>query len=159
MKRAVFPGSFDPFTTAHREIVRNAYPFFDITILICSNGNKNSGMFNINERKEMIQNAIGKSDTVRVDVCNGLLTDYCKWFDIEYVIRGIQYKNVAEELDLAHIYYEDQRLETVFFPTYKPELEHVSSTRVREYIKYNGFWESCVPQDNINFIQTWIQRH
>lgn len=159
MKKAIFPGSFDPFTTAHREIVRNAYPFFDITILICNNGNKGKGMFNTEDRKEMIQNAIGKSDTVRVDVCTGLVTDYCKLFDIEYVIRGIQYKNAAEELDLAHIYYDDQRLETVFFPNCNPKLEHVSSSRVREYIIHNGFWESCVPSDNINFIQTWIQKH
>ncbi len=159
MKKAIFPGSFDPFTTAHMEIVRNAYPFFDITILICNNGNKGKGMFNTEDRKEMIQNAIGKSDTVRVDVCTGLVTDYCKLFGIEYVIRGIQYKNAAEELDLAHIYYDDQRLETVFFPTCNPQLEHVSSSRVREYIKHNGFWEACVPKDNMNFIQSWIQKH
>lgn len=146
---AVFPGSFDPFTRAHLELVRNAGKFFDITILICQNSSKAGGMFTPQQRKEIIDRCISDDEKahVKVEIHEGLVSDYCAANDIKYIIRGIQYKNAAEEIDLAHIWYQDENIKTVFFPTYITDYEHVSSSRVREYIK-NGstIWVNYVPE-------------
>lgn len=152
-KRAVFPGSFDPFTRAHNELCIEASRFFDITILICGNPNKNSGLFSVYERKEIIEQCIGSDpDRIKVEIWNGLTTDYCDINDIKYVIRGINYSNAAEELDLANIYYEENRVKTVFFPTYRLDFKNLRSSRVREYIKKGGSWEPLVPKECIDKI-------
>lgn len=158
-KKAVFPGSFDPFTEAHKELCIEASRFFDITILICGNPNKDGGMFDLNTRKNIILDFVGEdSEGVEVVIWNGLVSDYCDKYDIKYVIRGIQYKNAAEELDLSNIYYEESKLRTVFFPTYKPQNQYVSSTRVREHIlKGNSTWQQFVPFPCVDRISKYIQ--
>ena len=158
-QKAVFPGSFDPFTEAHKELCIEASHFFDITILICGNPNKDNGMFDVATRQEIITDSIGEnSEGMRVDVWNGLVSDYCNIHDIDYVIRGIQYKNAAEELDLSNIYYEESKLRTVFFPTYKPQNQYISSTRVREHIiKGNDTWKRFVPAPCIDRIDNHIK--
>ena len=153
-KKAVFPGSFDPFTRAHYELCCEASRFFDITILICSNPHKNSGLFTVDERKDIIEHCIDDSDTdrIKVEIWDGLTTDYCDANEIEFAIRGIDYGNAAEELDLANIYYDESRVKTVFFPTYRPEHKNVRSSRVREYITKGGSWQKFVPKECIDKI-------
>lgn len=162
---AVFPGSFDPFTLAHYELAFEASKFFKVIILICHNPGKSSGMFTPNERKNIItyalSGAIGEgefnAEDIAVDVCYGLVSDYCEQNNISHVIRGIQYKNAAEELDLASIYYDDAKIKTLFFPTYSQKLKCVSSTRIREYIKNNNKqWKRFVPSEAVSIIQTYI---
>ena len=68
------------------------------------------------------------------------------------MIRGINYSNAAEELDLANIYYEESRVKTVFFPTYRLDFKNIRSSRVREYIKKGGSWEPLVPKECIDKI-------
>ena len=164
---AVFPGSFDPFTRAHEELLREASRFFKVVVLICVNPNKGGGMFSIEERKTMILNHIVENnECIGVDVCTGITTEYCRLHKINYIIRGIQYKNAAEELDLSHIYYEENGIKTVFFPTYDRDYENVSSTRVRAYINYNVqneghglyLWKNYVPTRNREYIMRWIER-
>lgn len=157
---AVFPGSFDPYTISHNDLVVEASKFFRIYILICANPGKPSGMFTPSERKDIILSAF-KHDTlnsVEVVVWPGLVTDYCIENHIEYVIRGIQYKNAAEELDLSHIYHDDANLKTVFFPAYDATHEHISSTRIREYIKHhNQNWKWFVPTQAIDTIENFAE--
>ena len=160
---AVFPGSFDPYTLAHHELVLNASKFFRVVILVCHNPAKNTGMFTIDERLSFISKTLQFVDktedepVIECDDWTGLVTDYCRENNIKYIIRGIQYKNAAEELDLAHIYYDDGQIKTIFFPTYNLEHLHISSTRVREYIKnYNQTWEYMVPAQSVETIRTCI---
>lgn len=157
---AIFPGSFDPFTLAHYELAIEASKIFKVIILVCHNPDKNSGMFTRVERENIIINTLKSNpeiNDIAVDTCTGLVTEYCKQNNINYVIRGIQYKNAAEELDLASIYYDDANIKTVFFPTYSTKLKNVSSTRVREYIKnYNQRWKQFVSDGSIELIQTYI---
>ena len=156
---AIFPGSFDPYTIAHNDLVIEASKFFHVTILICVNPYKNYGMFTPEERKQIILSAFKyyTPDSVSVEIWPGLVTDYCKEHNIRYIVRGLQYKNATEELDLTHIYYDDAGLKTVFFPTYNIAHEHISSTRVREYINnHNSFWKKFVPSHAIDAIQFYI---
>ena len=155
---AVFPGSFDPYTTAHRELVLNASKFFNVCILIAVNPNKGAGMFTPEERKEIIMKTIGddEHDNIKVDITDRLVSEYCWDNDINYIIRGIRYNNAAEELDLAHIYFEDNMIKTIFIPTYNRDNEHVSSTRVREYIKRNNMTAAfgMIPRESRPYIQS-----
>lgn len=157
---AVFPGSFDPYTIAHNDLVVEASKFFRITILICANPGKPSGMFTPEERKQIILSAFKyyTPDSISVEIWPGLVTEYCEKNNIKYIVRGIQYKNATEELDLSHIYHEDAGLKTIFFPTYNTAHEHVSSTRIREYIKnYNQLWEYFVPTHAVNTMRLFIE--
>ena len=157
---AIFPGSFDPYTVAHNDLVVEASKFFHLTILICANPDKPSGMFTPVERKQIILSSFRyyTPDSVSVEIWPGLVTDYCEKNNIKYIVRGIQYKNAAEELDLSHVYHEDTGLKTVFFPTYNTAHEHISSTRVREYIKnQNSMWEHFVPTHAVNTMRLFIE--
>lgn len=157
---AVFPGSFDPYTIAHNDLVLEASKFFRVHILICANPDKPSGMFTPSERKDIITSVFKCCYPISVEIVvwPGLVTDYCIENHIEYVIRGIQYKNAAEELDLSHIYHDDANLKTVFFPTYDATHEHISSTRIREYIKHhNQNWKWFVPNLAIDTIENFVE--
>lgn len=159
--KSVFPGSFDPFTLAHKELVSNASKFFDVVILIAVNPDKGKGMFTLDQRKDIIETCIknNKWKNIRVDVTDGLIYEYCIDHDIEYVLRGIQYKNAASEIDLAHVYFEDGSIKTVFFPTYKQEYERISSTRVREYIKRgDSLWTNHVPPETRCYIRDILKQ-
>ena len=152
---AIFPGSFDPITKAHMEIIDRARTLYDkVIVLVCTNVSKNY-MFTQPERVALIQDAINKSGwvehdrlgTVEVDSTNGLVVDvamdFINYYDVIDIVRGIRPSNAAEEISLAQIYQEDwgtvdQRLRTTFFPV-STMLTNISSTRVRNYIRV-GSW-------------------
>ena len=151
--KAVFPGSFDPFTKAHKRLCSEATNIgFDVTILICGNPNKGGGMFTVNERKEIIEQCFYPEDRVNVEIWDGLLTDYCNKHAICYAIRGIDYTNASEELDLANIYYEENCVHTIFFPIVQTQYKYDRSSRVREYINKGRHWESYVPEECVSKI-------
>lgn len=156
-QRAVFAGSFDPFTMAHLEICRKARDFFKVTVLICVNPNKSNSMFTAEERKEMIDLLFKDTDLVDVDICYGMLADYCKSHKIRYVVRGLRYTNAIEEIELANIYHEDG-VETVMFPLCDGKYANVSSTRIREYIKYGWDWKRFVHHKLHAMIEESLQR-
>lgn len=152
--KAVFPGSFDPFTKAHERLCSDATNIgFDVTILICGNPNKGGGMFNVNERKEIIEQCFYPEDRVKVEIWDGLVTDYCDQHGICYIIRGIDYSNANEELDLANIYFDESSIRTLFFPLVQNKFKYIRSSRVREYIKkHEGMWISYVPDKCVSKI-------
>lgn len=146
--RAVFAGSFDPFTEAHLDLCKTASKLFDITILVCYNPKKGNGMFHWLDREKMIKSLLSEIEGASVDVYMGAGAQYCKDFGIKYAIRGIRYTNAAEEIELAGIYNEDG-VKTVMFPVYDPKYINVSSTRVREYIRCGLNWTRFVPEQII----------
>jgi pantetheine-phosphate adenylyltransferase len=129
--RALFPGSFDPVTPGHRDVLRRAALLFDeVVVCVMANPHK-TGRFPITERLDRLRVAAGGLTNVMVDShVGGLLVDYCRLAGIDVVVRGI--RNVHDfdyELSMARANHELAGVET-FFLAADPEQAHVSSTLV-----------------------------
>jgi pantetheine-phosphate adenylyltransferase len=152
MKKAVFPGSFDPFTIGHESIVRRAIPLFDeIVIAVGYNVNK-KGYFTLEDRKRWIKNVFADEPKIKVDHFEGLTIDYCKKADAGYLLRGLrtsadfEYERAIAQVNKAM----HEGIETVFFLT-MPEHTPVTSTIVRDIIRNGGDASKFLPKGmNIN---------
>ena len=151
-KIAVFPGSFDPFTTGHESIVKRALPLFDkIIIAIGYNANKKD-FFSLEVRTEWINKVFANYDKVVVDSFEGLTVDFCKQVDAKYLLRGLRTAIDFEyERSIAQMNkYMSDGIESVFLLT-TPELTPVNSTTVRDIIRHGGDASKFVPKEiNIN---------
>ena len=116
MKRALFPGSFDPITLGHFDIIRRALALFDeIVVAIGVNGDKNY-MFTVEQRKEFIEKAFADEPKVKVSTYQGLTVDYCREIDAQFILRGL--RNPADfefEKAIAHTNRTLSKIETVFW--------------------------------------------
>jgi pantetheine-phosphate adenylyltransferase len=152
MKKAVFPGSFDPFTIGHESIVRRAIPLFDeIIIAVGYNVNK-KGYFTLDDRKRWIKNVFADEPKIKVDHFEGLTIDYCKKAGAGYLLRGLrtsadfEYERAIAQVNKAM----HEGIETVFFLT-MPEHTPVTSTIVRDIIRNGGDASKFLPKGmNIN---------
>lgn len=147
MKRtAVFPGSFDPFTLGHENIVRRAILLFDeVIIAIGHNTNKNY-YFPLDKRKAWIEAVFNGEPAVRVAVYNGLTVDFCKQQGAAFIIRGLRNTTDFEfERNIAQMNAAiNNVVETVFIIT-APQLAPISSTIVREIIHNGGDVSQFIP--------------
>ena len=138
-KTAVFPGSFDPITIGHHSIILKALPIFDEIIVAVGDNTTKKYMFDKNKRLSFVEQAFSSEPKVRVESYNGLTVEFCKKYEVRYILRGL--RNAADfefEKNIAHMNHAmDDSIETVFFVT-DPGLSPVSSTIVREIIKNNG---------------------
>jgi len=152
MKKAVFPGSFDPFTVGHESIVRRAIPLFDeIIIAVGYNVNK-KGYFTLEDRKRWIKNVFADEPKIKVDHFEGLTINYCKEAGAGYLLRGLrtsadfEYERAIAQVNKAM----HEGIETVFFLT-MPEHTPVTSTIVRDIIRNGGDASKFLPKGmNIN---------
>jgi len=147
MRVAVFPGSFDPITKGHIDLVRRAQDLFDkIIVAVGVNANKKS-LFSLEQRLEWLNMVFEKDEHILVDHFTGLTVNFCKEQKANYLLRGLRnasdfdYEKTISQLN--HIIGDE--LETVFLIS-KPEYSHVSSTIVREIIKGKGDVSSFVPE-------------
>lgn len=133
MRIAVFPGSFDPLTKGHEEIIRKALPLFDkLYVAIGENANKKS-CFPLSQRLKWIQQVFANESKVETTVYEGLTVEFCQKVQARYIVRGLRNPlDFQYEKDIAEA---NRRLapevETVFLLS-SPELSHVSSTLVKE---------------------------
>lgn len=145
MKKAVFPGSFDPITLGHEDVITRAIPLFDeIIIAIGINADKKY-MFSLEQRKQFIKECFKEYDNVKVVAYEGLTVDYCKKNDIEYIVRGL--RNPADfefEKAIAHTNRDLAPVETVFLLT-AAKTSYISSSIVRDVLRNNGDVSSLVP--------------
>ena len=138
-RKAVFPGSFDPITTGHVDLVRRALPLFDEIIIAIGINSQKQTLFEVEERKKWIENVFADEPRIRVDVFEGLTVHFCKKVGAHYLIRGLRnasdfdYEKTISQLN--HIV--GDQVETVFLIS-RPEFSHISSTIVREIIKGGG---------------------
>jgi pantetheine-phosphate adenylyltransferase len=139
MKIAVFPGSFDPFTIAHQDLIKRALPLFDkIYIAIGINSSK-VGMMDVDSRKISISELYSNNDQVEVSFYNGLTVDYCQSIGANYIIRGVRngtdldYENIIAQNNLILA----PQIETYFLLSRSGEA-HISSTIVRDIWKNGG---------------------
>lgn len=146
MKRAVFPGSFDPITLGHYDIINRALPLFDeIIIAIGINAEKNY-MFSIEERKKFIEKSFVNQPKVKVITYEGLTIDLCKNQKADFILRGL--RNPADfefEKAIAHTNRTLSKIETVFLLT-AANTSFISSSIVRDVIRNGGDVTRLVPE-------------
>jgi pantetheine-phosphate adenylyltransferase len=148
MNIAVYPGSFDPVTYGHLDIIKRASRMFDEVIVAVMCNSAKSPLFTLDERVKMIRDSVEGLSNVKIESFGGLLIDYCKANDIHIVIRGLRAITDFEyELQIAQTNKELSRgqVDTVFLTT-SLEYSYLSSSVVKEIASYNGDITPCVPQ-------------
>lgn len=150
MKRAIFPGSFDPITLGHFDIIKRGSELFDeIIVAIGVNADKNY-MFTIAERITFIEEAFKDDPKVKVLTYEGLTVDFCKEVDADFILRGL--RNPADfefEKAIAHTNRQLTNMETVFLLT-AAGTSFISSSIVRDVIRNKGDYTVLVP-DSVRF--------
>lgn len=146
MKRAIFPGTFDPFTTGHYSVVQRALTFMDEVIIgIGINESKNTH-FPIDRRVQVIQDFYKDEPRIKVMAYSNLTVDFAQEVGAKFVIRGIRtVKDFEYEESIADINRKLAGLETILLFT-EPELSCVSSTLVRELLSYNKDISQFIPK-------------
>lgn len=143
---AVFPGTFDPITTGHVDIVKRALPLFDRIIIGIGVNSKKSTFFTLEQRQDWIREVFKDDPNVSVESFKGLTVDFCHSKNAGYLLRGLRngsdfdYEKTISQIN--HIV--GKNIETIFLIS-KPELSHVSSSIVREVIAAGGDVSSFVP--------------
>lgn len=148
MKIAIYPGSFDPITLGHLDIIRRAALCFDkVFVCVMDNCDKKSHMFPAEKRLEMLRRSVEELPNVEAELYRGLLADYAREKGGHVIVKGLRN---ATDFDLEYQMAAINRgiwaeLETVFLPA-SVEYQHFSSTMVREMIRYRQPLEKYVPR-------------
>jgi pantetheine-phosphate adenylyltransferase len=148
MKIAVYPGSFDPVTFGHLDIISRASKMFDEVIVAVMCNSAKTPLFSLDERVKMLQESVKDLSNVKIESFSGLLIDYCKSADIHIVIRGLRAITDFEyELQIAQTNKElsHNQVDTVFLTT-SLKYSYLSSSVVKEIASYNGDISPCVPE-------------
>lgn len=146
-KIALIPGTFDPVTIGHLEIVSFASAIFDeVVVCICSNPDK-TNLFAESDRRRMLEKAVASFPNVHVDVHHGMTADYAVAIGAEYIVRGIRNaKDTAYELEMANFNLNYRGIRTLFVPA-RAAIADVSSTAVREKLAKGESVTDMVPID------------
>jgi pantetheine-phosphate adenylyltransferase len=145
MKRAVFPGSFDPITLGHCDIINRGTELFDELIIAIGENLSKNYLFSLEQRKAFIENIFSDNKKIKVFIYSGLTTDFCKKIKANYILRGLRNSSDFEyENSIAQTNKKTGEIETVFLLS-SPEKSFISSSIVREIIKHNGKFEDLVP--------------
>ena len=145
MKRAVFPGSFDPLTLGHQDIVERGATIFDEIIVGIGHNAEKSHMFTIKQRKQFIAQCFQDNPKVKVLDYQGLTIDFCKSVGANYLLRGVRNNGDFEfEKAIARTNRELSNIETVFLLT-SIQTSFISSSIVREIIRNKGDYKRFVP--------------
>lgn len=151
-KKAVFPGSFDPITLGHFDIIERGIKLFDeVVVAIGINADKKY-MFSLEERKQFIEKAFENNPQVSVITYEGLTIDLCKKIKADFILRGL--RNPADfefEKAIAHTNRRLSKIETVFLLT-AAKTSYISSSIVRDVIRNGGEYEMLVP-DSVRISQ------
>lgn len=150
---AVFPGSFDPITNAHVDIILRAVSLFDeIHITLALNSSK-TPLLSIETRQTMLEEIFKGNPSIRVASYTGLTVNYCKEIGASYILRGL--RNAAD-FDFENAIAQNNRqleptIETILLPA-SPGFGHISSTIVRDILKHRGSIKHLVPKEVLNYM-------
>ena len=145
MKRVVCPGSFDPITYGHLDIVERASSIFDEVVIAVMVNKTKQTLFTVEERMEMTKEVTSKFPNVKVDSWSGLLVDYCKKNDISIIVKGLRaVTDFDYELQMSQINLQLQGVETLFLST-APAHSFLSSSLVKEIASHGGDVSSYIP--------------
>ena len=146
MKKAVFPGSFDPITIGHVDIVKRAIKVFDEIIIAVGDNTDKKYMFPKEKRVEFVKQTFNNYNNIKVESYDGLTVDFCKKNNTEFMIRGL--RNPADfefEKSIALTNREMTDIETIFFLT-SPDNSFISSSIVRDLIRNSGDYKLFIPK-------------
>jgi len=147
MKTAVFPGSFDPFTLGHFDVLQRALSLFDKVIIAIGDNKNKKTLFPVEARKAMIEQAIQEySEKVEVMVYENLTIDFCQQQNAQFIIRGIR---TVSDFDFENMvaqanYKLSPEVQTIFFPS-RPEHSFISSSVVRDVLLHGGDVSDFIP--------------
>ena len=145
MKKAVFPGSFDPITLGHCEIIEKACEIFDELIISVGNNSDKNYKFSLDQRLKFISNEFKNNPKVYIEKYEGLTVDFCKNKNIKHIVRGL--RNPADfefEKKIALFNSSLENIETIFLLT-SPNNAFISSSMVREIMDNGGNFKKFVP--------------
>lgn len=147
MKTAVFPGSFDPFTLGHMDVLRSALMLFDKVVIAVGNNVQKNGFFTIEERIGIIKSATVNMSNVEVYSYTGLTIDFCKKMNIKFIVRGLR---TTTDFELERVVAQANSkmaydILTVFIPA-GHEYSFISSTVVRDVLLNGGDASSFMPE-------------
>ncbi|CAB4884473.1 unannotated protein [freshwater metagenome] len=149
MKRAVCPGSFDPITFGHLDIIERASKQFDEVIVAVFVNRKKEGLFSVQERLDLIAANVAQYKNVKVDSGAGLLVDYCKAKNVDVIVKGLRaVTDFDYELQMAQVHTQASGVETMFMAT-SPAHSFLSSSIVKELAHHGGDVSTMVPA-NVN---------
>ena len=156
MKIGVYPGSFDPFTIGHLDVLKNATELFDIVYVAVLNNSAKSPVFSVQERVDMIDRVIEAEGfrNVRSGSFSGLLVDYAKELNAHYIIRGLRAITDFEyefQINAVNRHLRPE-INTIYFMA-NPAHSFLSSSNVREIGEMGGSIEGLVPSCNINYLR------
>ena len=146
MKKALFPGSFDPITLGHLDIIKRSFPLFDEIVIAIGVNSEKKYMFTLDERKQFIEETFKDEPTVSVITYEGLTIDLCHKLNANFILRGL--RNPADfefEKAIAHTNRRLSKIETVFLLT-AADTSYISSSIVRDVIRNGGEYELLVPK-------------
>lgn len=146
MRIAVYPGSFDPITVGHLDIIRRLIPLYDEVVVLVSHSTNKSYLFGAEERKEMLEESFHGMPNVRVDIYEGLTVDYLKKINAKVIVRGLRAvvdfeyemamanmnKKLAPEIETALIFAS-------------PDCYYISSRAIKEIARFGGNLDGLVP--------------
>ena len=142
MRTAICPGSFDPITLGHLNIIRRTADIFDeVVVCVMKNASKTSPMFSVEERADMVRRVVANYPNVRVETPDGLLAEYAKQFDRATVVKGLR---AASDFDYE--FQMNPSMETMFL-TASEKYTFLSSSIVREMAKYGADLTGFVPEE------------
>ena len=146
MRRAACPGSFDPVTNGHIDIIARAATLFDEVVVAVGVNASKKRLFTPDERIEMLTVACAEWDNVAVDSFTGLLTDFCQQHDIHAIVKGLRaVSDFDYELQMAQMNSSLADIETVFVPT-SPEYSFLASSLVKEVATFGGDVSGLLPE-------------
>ena len=146
MKKAIFPGSFDPITLGHYDIIERGVTLFDELIIAIGINTSKNYMFTLEERKKFIEDCFKHEPKIKVVTYKGLTVDFCQKNDVDFILRGL--RNPADfefEKAIAHTNRDLAPIETVFLLT-AASTSYISSSIVRDVIRNDGNYTKLVPK-------------
>ncbi|MCL4138528.1 UNVERIFIED_CONTAM: hypothetical protein GTU68_048773 [Idotea baltica] len=146
MKKAIFPGSFDPITSGHYDVIKRGAKLFDELIIAIGVNADKKYMFSLEERKKFIEDCFKNQANIKVVTYKGLTVDFCQKNNVDFILRGL--RNPADfefEKAIAHTNRDLAPIETVFLLT-AAKTSYISSSIVRDVIRNNGDYTKLVPK-------------
>jgi len=154
MKRVVCPGSFDPITNGHLDIIGRASEIYDEVVIAVLVNREKSSLFTVEERIAMINETVKGFKNVTVDSWSGLLVDYCRANSISAIVKGLRaVSDFDYELQMAQMNQELAGVETLFMAT-RPQYSFLSSSLVKEIATYGGDVSAHLPKTVLDLMLT-----